>query len=115
VSLEDHDPTCHRFDKKGKNQAADWKENLIKLGSFNTIEGFWKCAAFSDRYASSSDSARFRLYCFLERPQRLPKETDLYMFREEEVPMWEVSRCNFCRPISCVISVDVQGWRLLDR
>lgn len=33
----------------------------------------------------------FNFYVFMKRPSEMPREVDLFFFRESEVPMWEVS------------------------
>lgn len=42
-----------------------------KLGHFNTMEGFWKH------------------YAYLQNPDDLPKDHDIFMFRENKLPAWE--------------------------
>jgi translation initiation factor 4E len=63
------------FDKKLAKQATidfhDFQQNLHKLGAFNTIEGFW------------------RMYCYLASPELIPKDCDLFLFRNAYVPAWE--------------------------
>eukprot|EP01029_Cantina_marsupialis_P019839 TRINITY_DN4616_c0_g1_i1.p1 TRINITY_DN4616_c0_g1~~TRINITY_DN4616_c0_g1_i1.p1 ORF type:complete len:210 (+),score=48.03 TRINITY_DN4616_c0_g1_i1:34-663(+) len=49
----------------------DWEKNLVKLGTFYTIEGFW------------------RFYVHLKRPKCMAKDTNVYLFREGYTPMWE--------------------------
>ena len=66
------------FDKKqskGKSaNTTEYKSNLQKLGTFDTVEGFWK------------------LYCYLKRPSALDTNVNLYLFRDGPniAPMWEV-------------------------
>ena len=43
------------------------------MGSFNTLEGFW------------------RYYVHLKRPSTLQRDVNLYIFRKGCAPMWEVS------------------------
>ena len=62
------------YDKKGKVvDPNDYRQRLNKLGSFDTVEGFWK------------------LYCYLKRPSNLDLNVNLYLFRHgpEIIPMWE--------------------------
>eukprot|EP01038_Epipyxis_sp_PR26KG_P015142 gene15142-20394_t len=64
------------FDKKmswKKNETTEFKNNLQKIGSFDTVEGFWK------------------LYCYLKRPSVLDSNINLYLFRDGPglMPMWE--------------------------
>merc|ERR1740123_1697627 len=46
-------------------------EGLTQLGSFNTIEGF------------------YRHYAHLLRPSELPRDHNCYLFRKPYKPMWE--------------------------
>lgn len=66
------------YDKKqrydpNKVDSNEYKGNLHKIGSFSTVEGFWK------------------LYCHLKRPSTLDLNINLYLFRDgpQHVPMWE--------------------------
>jgi translation initiation factor 4E len=67
------------YDKKQRydpNKGADtneYKGNLHKIASFDTVESFWK------------------LYCHLKRPSVLDLNVNLYLFRDgpTNVPMWE--------------------------
>jgi translation initiation factor 4E len=57
---------------KAKTQSAEnWSENLVDLGSFNTIEGFWG------------------IYSHIARPSALPKDSNYWMFRDHLLPAWE--------------------------
>jgi translation initiation factor 4E len=47
------------------------QRNLVKLGTFNTLEGFW------------------RHYAFLSQPSELPKDHNIYLMRNQFVPAWE--------------------------
>ena len=47
--------------------------NLRKLGTFNSIESFW------------------RHYCHLRRPSKLEHGFNIALFRANLVPVWEVS------------------------
>eukprot|EP00823_Brevimastigomonas_motovehiculus_P008453 TRINITY_DN7744_c0_g1_i1.p1 TRINITY_DN7744_c0_g1~~TRINITY_DN7744_c0_g1_i1.p1 ORF type:complete len:303 (+),score=57.48 TRINITY_DN7744_c0_g1_i1:71-910(+) len=61
------------FDKKLAQQ-QDYKQflqNLIKLGTFDTLEGFW------------------RHYSYMTAPGDLPKDHDLFLFRNSYIPAWE--------------------------
>jgi translation initiation factor 4E len=77
VSRCDHPletPWTFYFDKKLAKATIDFhdfQQNLHKLGSFNTIEGFW------------------RMYCHLSSPELIPKDCDLFLFRSSYVPAWE--------------------------
>jgi translation initiation factor 4E len=65
------------FDKKASYKKTDstteFKSHLQKLGTFDSVEGFWK------------------LYCYLKRPSVLEINVNLYLFREGPniIPMWE--------------------------
>eukprot|EP00696_Hemimastix_kukwesjijk_P014481 gnl/Hemi2/28490_TR9425_c1_g1_i1.p1 gnl/Hemi2/28490_TR9425_c1_g1~~gnl/Hemi2/28490_TR9425_c1_g1_i1.p1 ORF type:complete len:324 (+),score=72.78 gnl/Hemi2/28490_TR9425_c1_g1_i1:81-974(+) len=62
------------YDKKvpkSQSPAVNYHDNLKMLGSFNTIEGFW------------------RYYTHMVRPNDLPKDYNYYMFRDEILPAWE--------------------------
>ncbi len=52
---------------------SEYRAGLIKLGSFDTVENFWK------------------LYVFLKRPSALEVNVNLYLFRDSPTiaPMWE--------------------------
>lgn len=53
--------------------ASEYRATLIKLGSFDTVETFWK------------------LYLYLKRPSVLDVNVNLYLFRDgpDIAPMWE--------------------------
>jgi len=53
--------------------STSYKDNLKNMGSFNTLEGFW------------------RYYVHLKRPSTLQRDVNLYIFRKGCAPMWEVS------------------------
>jgi len=59
------------FDKKAKDKTKKYEENLIAIGSFSTIEDFW------------------RYYSHLTRPADMPKESNYHLFRTGVTPMWE--------------------------
>lgn len=56
-----------------KTNAVDFKANLHKIGSFDTVEHFWK------------------LYVHIKRPSTLVVNANLYLFRDGAniAPMWE--------------------------
>lgn len=60
-------------EKKDSSKSAldAFKENLKKLGTFNTLEGFWQH------------------YAHIQTPDELPQNHDIFMFRGEKVPAWE--------------------------
>jgi len=63
------------YDKKQyKKQASDeFRASLQKIGSFDTIESFWK------------------LFVYMRRPSKLENNVNLYLFRDGPniAPMWE--------------------------
>jgi len=61
------------YDKKtsDKKESEQYMEALKQLGTFNTIEGF------------------YRHYSFLLRPSELPRDHNVYLFRKSYKPMWE--------------------------
>ncbi len=83
VGIMDRNPNDHPlstawsfwYDKKQsrKTDTSEFRQRLIKLGTFDTIEGFWK------------------LYCYLKRPSALDINVNLYLFRNGSniAPMWE--------------------------
>lgn len=61
------------YDKKtsDKKESDQYMEGLKQLGSFNTIQGF------------------YRHYSHLHRPSECPRDHNLYLFRKGYKPMWE--------------------------
>jgi len=61
------------YDKKtsDKKESDQYMEGLRQLGSFNTVQGF------------------YRHYTHLMRPSELPRDHNCYMFRKNYKPMWE--------------------------
>lgn len=61
------------YDKKttDKKESDQYIEGLRQVGSFNTIEGF------------------YRHYQYLLRPSELPRDHNVYLFRKHYKPMWE--------------------------
>ena len=62
--------------KKGRSHrtaAVDYAQKLHKIGSFDTVEDFWK------------------LYLFMKRPSKLDLNVNMYLFRDgpKIAPMWE--------------------------
>lgn len=66
---------CFWYDKKQsqRTETSEFRRGLHKLGSFDSVEGFWK------------------LYCHLKRPSTLDTNVNLYLFRDgsQHSPMWE--------------------------
>jgi translation initiation factor 4E len=62
------------YDRKESRRlgSAEFRQKLQKIGSFDTVEGFW------------------RIYLYLKRPSQLEENINLYLFRESApAPMWE--------------------------
>jgi len=61
------------YDKKtsDRKESDQYMEGLKQLGSFNTIQGF------------------YRHYSYLLRPSELPRDQNLLLFRKGYKPMWE--------------------------
>jgi hypothetical protein len=59
---------------KGKQKQKTYREQLKPLGLIPSVEHF------------------FNFYVFMKRPSEMPREVDIFFFRNEEVPMWEVSQ-----------------------
>ena len=59
--------------KKSGDATSEFRQRLHKIGTFDTVEGFWK------------------LYCYLKRPSSLDINVNLYLFRDGPriAPMWE--------------------------
>jgi len=53
------------------NNFDEYSQNLKNLGTFETVEGFW------------------RHYAWLKSPDELPRDTDYFCFRNQSVPAWE--------------------------
>jgi len=68
-------PWSFWYDKKQTKRggSSEYRAGLIKLGTFDTVENFWK------------------LYLYLKRPSSLEQNVNLYMFRDGPniAPMWE--------------------------
>lgn len=59
---------------EGKDGQESYMDQLKPLGQISTIEHF------------------FNFYVHMKRPSAMPREVDLFFFRDQEVPMWEVSK-----------------------
>lgn len=66
-------PWTFFFDKKLQKGEpySTWEKNLIKLGTFSTLEGFW------------------RHYANIQAPEQIPRDHDLFLMRHTFVPAWE--------------------------
>lgn len=62
---------------KGKQKQKTYREQLKSLGLISSVEHF------------------FNFYVFMKRPSEMPREVDIFFFRDDEVPMWEVSLIEF--------------------
>lgn len=58
---------------KGKQPKKTYREQLKPLGYIPSIEHF------------------FNFYVFMKKPSEMPREIDIFFFRQQEVPMWEES------------------------
>lgn len=54
------------------NNYQSYEKNLQKVGLFNSVESFW------------------RHYSYMAAPDTLPKDHNIYLFRNNLVPAWEV-------------------------
>lgn len=63
---------------KSHQSFEDYNQNLSRLGSFDTLEGFW------------------RHYSWLKSPDDLPRDTDFFCFRNQLVPAWETFPTGGC-------------------
>lgn len=61
------------FDRKQAKPTTyqNYRQNLQKMGAFDTLEGFWKH------------------YSYLKSPDDIPNGHNVFMFRENLVPAWE--------------------------
>jgi translation initiation factor 4E len=72
-------PWSFWYDKKQARRSADkadsaeYLSRLVKLGSFDTVESFWK------------------MYLYMKRPSAMEVNVNLYLFRDGKniAPMWE--------------------------
>ena len=55
-----------------KRQAISYRDRLKDMGTISTVEQF------------------FQYFVYMKKPQEMPREIDLFFFRENEIPMWEV-------------------------
>eukprot|EP00347_Sterkiella_histriomuscorum_P001517 403371728 len=60
-------------DSHKKNKFVDYREKLKDMGQISTIEQF------------------FQYFVYMKKPSEMPREIDLFFFRENEIPMWEES------------------------
>lgn len=62
--------TPHETQQALKNM--NYRDRLKNLGQISTVEQF------------------FNYYTYMKKPTEMPREIDLFFFRENEIPMWEV-------------------------
>ena len=55
-----------------KKKFDNYRDRLKDMGSISTVEGF------------------FQYFVYMKKPNEMPREIDLFFFREGEIPMWEV-------------------------
>ena len=71
-----HQPsTKDQQEHKPPQKITDYRERLKDMGTISTIEQF------------------FKYFVYMKKPSEMPREIDLFFFRESEVPMWEVNSC----------------------
>ena len=66
----------HKDESESKKQAKkfdSYRESLKDMGQISTVELF------------------FQYVVYMKKPSEMPREIDLFFFREGEIPMWEVS------------------------
>ena len=74
-----HDTWVFHYAPRGRNSKVSfknsdmYKDQISKLGEFNTIKGF------------------FEHYCFLKRPSDIPTDHKVMLFRKSKQPLWEVN------------------------
>ena len=66
-----------------------YRDQLKQIGVIPSIEHF------------------FNYYVFLKKPSDMPKDIDIFFFRNSEVPMWEVS-------YTFSVILELARWRCLD-
>eukprot|EP01120_Amphizonella_sp_Union-15-10_P005038 TRINITY_DN1577_c0_g1_i1.p1 TRINITY_DN1577_c0_g1~~TRINITY_DN1577_c0_g1_i1.p1 ORF type:complete len:340 (+),score=85.23 TRINITY_DN1577_c0_g1_i1:86-1105(+) len=59
------------YSKKPKTPPTNFEANLQKIGTFNSVQGFWS------------------FYTHMKRPAELQINSDVLLFREGLIPMWE--------------------------
>ena len=59
--------------ERDKPEATSYREQLKSIGQIPTIEHF------------------FNYYVFMKKPSEMPRDIDLFFFRDKQMPMWEVS------------------------
>lgn len=62
-----------RTQQSQEEKEKPYREQLKSLGNIPTIEHF------------------FNYYVFLKKPSDMPRDIDLFFFRDDNMPMWEVS------------------------
>ena len=87
------------------NNYQAYQNSLVKLGTFNTVEGFWRSVRFACPLVCSQSIARLpvcRYYCWLKNPEEFPKDHDLYLMRNDLFPAWEVRSTRCFDSCSCL-------------
>ena len=77
--------------ERDKPEATSYREQLKSLGQIPTIEHF------------------FNYYVFMKKPSQMPRDIDLFFFRDKQMPMWEVSVFRVLNS-----QIGVASWRHLD-
>ena len=73
ANLKPQPPSSASADKA--QEKGSYFEQLKPLGKIPSIEHF------------------FNYYVHMKKPNEMPREIDIFFFRDKEVPMWEVSFC----------------------
>lgn len=103
---------CACLRSRACRYSTSYRDNLKELGSFTTLEDFWRCVAdlclavvlYSvvcrrvpqqlTRGARHPVLPVHRYYVHLKRPSELQKDMNMYIFRTGYTPMWEVRRAT---------------------
>ena len=59
--------------EKTPQESSSFRDQLKPLGKMPTLEHF------------------FNFYVHMKKPAQMPREIDIHFFRDDRVPMWEVS------------------------
>jgi hypothetical protein len=83
-----------------KQDKKEHMEHLVQIGTCRTVEEFWQYAPalplpshrllFLSNHQLHSLSPSTSHYAYIQRASNLPKESNLYFFRNQLKPMWEV-------------------------
>ena len=65
-------PQKDHYEPRPAKKFDSYRDRLKDMGSISTVEQF------------------FQYFVYMKKPSEMPREIDLFFFREGEVPMWEV-------------------------